>query len=160
MAAPFLVRLRGVMKPLIFLCIVFALGDLSAQQVAWQPSPGHTQIPIWPGAVPDPQPVAGDLWLDLETLCLRPHGMRPFAAAQLATRLAPYRVEAICGPLVEGAFIALLAASELDCTFIYAERFAAPDRETLRETLYPVEYHVPTTLQPAVCGKRTPSSMM
>jgi acetyl esterase/lipase len=25
----------------------------------WQPSPGHTQIPIWPGKVPDAQPVAG-----------------------------------------------------------------------------------------------------
>ena len=36
-----------------------ALGDLSAQKFVWQPSPGHTQIPIWPGAAPDPQPVAG-----------------------------------------------------------------------------------------------------
>ncbi len=48
------------MKPLlIVLCIVFATGVLSAQQTGWQPSPGHTQIPIWPGAVPDQQPVAG-----------------------------------------------------------------------------------------------------
>jgi acetyl esterase/lipase len=48
------------MKPLIFaLCVVFAFGSLSAQTPAWQPSPGHTQVPIWPGAVPDPQPVAG-----------------------------------------------------------------------------------------------------
>src|SRR6266436_6039122 len=49
-----------VMKPLIFaLCVVFAFGGLSAQKSGWQPSPGHTQIPIWPGAVPDTQPVAG-----------------------------------------------------------------------------------------------------
>ena len=48
------------MKLLIFaLCVVFAFGDLSAQTPAWQPSPGHTQVPIWPGAVPDAQPVAG-----------------------------------------------------------------------------------------------------
>ena len=48
------------MKPLLFaLCIVFAFAGLSAQTPAWQPSPGHTQIPIWPGAAPDPQPVAG-----------------------------------------------------------------------------------------------------
>jgi hypothetical protein len=47
-------------KPLIFaLCVVFAFGDLSAQTPAWQSSPGHTQVPIWPGAVPDAQPVAG-----------------------------------------------------------------------------------------------------
>jgi acetyl esterase/lipase len=49
-----------VMSPLIFaFCVVFACGDLSAQTPAWQPSPGHTQVPIWPGAVPDAQPVAG-----------------------------------------------------------------------------------------------------
>src|SRR5713226_9133121 len=48
------------MKPLIFtLCVVYACGGLSAQTPAWQPSPGHTQVPIWPGAAPDAQPVAG-----------------------------------------------------------------------------------------------------
>lgn len=34
-----------------------ALVRLSAQTPVWQPSPGHTQVPIWPGAAPDPQPV-------------------------------------------------------------------------------------------------------
>jgi acetyl esterase/lipase len=49
-----------VMKPLIFaLCVVSAFGSLSAQKPVWQPSPGHTQVPIWPGRVPDPKPVAG-----------------------------------------------------------------------------------------------------
>jgi acetyl esterase/lipase len=49
-----------VMKPLIFaLWVVFAFGGLSAQTPAWQPSPGHTQVPIWPGAVPDARPAAG-----------------------------------------------------------------------------------------------------
>src|SRR5579872_6400289 len=48
------------MKSLLFgLCIAFSCGGLSAQQSTWQPSPGHTQLPIWPGSVPDPQPVAG-----------------------------------------------------------------------------------------------------
>ena len=48
------------MKPLFsVLCLVFASLSLSAQKTTWQPSPGHTQIPIWPGAAPDPQPVAG-----------------------------------------------------------------------------------------------------
>lgn len=41
------------------LCVVFACGRLGAQTNVWQPSPGHTQVPIWPGAVPDPQPVPG-----------------------------------------------------------------------------------------------------
>src|SRR5712664_3572053 len=48
------------MKPLLFaLCVLFGCGGLSAQTPGWQPSAGHTQVPIWPGAVPDPQPVAG-----------------------------------------------------------------------------------------------------
>jgi acetyl esterase/lipase len=34
-------------------CIVFAAGNLCAEKPVWQPSPGHTQVPIWPGAVPD-----------------------------------------------------------------------------------------------------------
>jgi hypothetical protein len=55
---------RIVTKPLSFgirvvaLCAAFGSGGLSAQTPAWQPSPGHTQVPIWPGAVPDAQPVA------------------------------------------------------------------------------------------------------
>jgi acetyl esterase/lipase len=49
------------MKPLIFaLSVVFGSGDLSAQTSSWQPSPGHTQVPIWPaGAVPDARRVTG-----------------------------------------------------------------------------------------------------
>jgi acetyl esterase/lipase len=49
------------MKILLFaVCIVlaFAIGNLRAQEPAWQPSPGHTQVPIWPGAAPDAQPTA------------------------------------------------------------------------------------------------------
>ena len=48
------------MKSLIFaLCVVFAFSDLRAQTNVWQPSPGHRQIPIWPGAAPDAEPVPG-----------------------------------------------------------------------------------------------------
>jgi acetyl esterase/lipase len=45
---------------LIFaLCAVFEFGIAtpSAQTQGWQPSAGHTQIPIWPGAAPDAQSV-------------------------------------------------------------------------------------------------------
>ena len=34
-------------------------GGLRAQQTGWEPAPGHTQIPIWPGEAPNPQPVRG-----------------------------------------------------------------------------------------------------
>lgn len=48
------------MKTLILaLSVVSIFGILNAQTVVWQPSPGHEQVPIWPGAVPDAQPVAG-----------------------------------------------------------------------------------------------------
>jgi len=50
---------RMTAKTLFVTCIVFASGSLSAQTNVWQPSPGHTQVPIWPGAVPDAQPVPG-----------------------------------------------------------------------------------------------------
>ncbi len=39
-------------------CILLTFGLVSAQANVWRPSPGHTQIPIWPGAAPDSQPVA------------------------------------------------------------------------------------------------------
>jgi orotate phosphoribosyltransferase len=91
----------------------------------------------------------GELWLQLETLCLRPRAVVPFAA-QLAKRLAPYEVEVVCGPLIEGSFVALLAASELGCDFTYAERFA----DSTRDVLFPVEYRLPQTLGPVVRGRR------
>src|SRR5205823_13023300 len=50
---------RMIPKILLVTCIVLACGRLSAQTNVWQPSPGHRQWPIWPGAAPDPQPVPG-----------------------------------------------------------------------------------------------------
>jgi len=40
-------------------CLVLAGCGLSAETPGWQPSPGHTQVPIWPGKAPDAQPVPG-----------------------------------------------------------------------------------------------------
>lgn len=40
-------------KIIIFICLLFACRHSSAQTNVWQPSPGHTQIPIWPGTPPD-----------------------------------------------------------------------------------------------------------
>jgi len=44
---------------IFFVLLMFAPGGVSAQTSGWHPSPGHTQVALWPGAVPDPQPVAG-----------------------------------------------------------------------------------------------------
>src|SRR5664279_5487938 len=48
------------MKPLtLALLFVFMVGDVCAQTPTWQPSPGHAQVAIWPGPVPDARPVTG-----------------------------------------------------------------------------------------------------
>jgi acetyl esterase/lipase len=48
------------MSRLIFvLSTLFIFGNINAQTKVWQPSPGHKQLPIWPGVVPDAQPTAG-----------------------------------------------------------------------------------------------------
>src|SRR6476659_2927577 len=37
--------------------IVSVFGGAGAQTTAWEPAPGHTQVPIWPGEPPDAQPL-------------------------------------------------------------------------------------------------------
>lgn len=91
----------------------------------------------------------GSLWLDLELLCLRPRLVQPLAA-ELARRLADVQVEVICGPLVEGAFVGLMVASELDCSFAYTERFSRPSTEGL----FSVGYRVPEPLRSRLAGRR------
>ena len=56
------------MKLLVLaVCVVFWIDGLSAQQSAWQPSAGHMQVPIWPGAAPDARPLAGPEALTTES---------------------------------------------------------------------------------------------
>jgi acetyl esterase/lipase len=75
------------MKLLILaLCVVFPFGVLRAQTRVWQPSPGHTQVPIWPGAAPDAQPVAGP---EVTTLSSGKDGLiagKPVVAVSNVTR--------------------------------------------------------------------------
>jgi orotate phosphoribosyltransferase len=92
----------------------------------------------------------GDLWLEIPRLYLRPGGLRRFAT-ELARRLAREGVEAVCGPLVEGAFLAQMVAEELDAEFYYAEQQFAVPRD---DGLYPVGYRIPQALRPIVHGKR------
>jgi orotate phosphoribosyltransferase/GNAT superfamily N-acetyltransferase len=91
----------------------------------------------------------GNLWLNLELLCLRPSRVKPFAI-ELASRLSPYKIDAVCGPLVEGAFIAKMVAEELNLEFFYAERFVEPSSISL----YPVSYRLPEAQREKVQGKR------
>jgi len=89
-----------------------------------------------------------DLWLDLDPLFLRPTRLRRFTAG-LALRLGDLAIEAVCGPLVGGAFLAQAVAAELDVEFYYTERVA-----TTAGGLYPAKYRLPDTLRPRIGGKR------
>jgi len=67
---------------LFVVCTLFAFDGLRAQTITWQPSPGHTQIAIWPGVPPDElkipraevlktasdKPVAGKPWSYIENV--------------------------------------------------------------------------------------------
>ncbi len=55
----------------------------------------------------------------------------------------------MCGPLVEGAFLAQMVAEELDVEFTFAEQFARPQGDGL----FPVGYRIPDALRPLVRGK-------
>lgn len=91
----------------------------------------------------------GDSWLDLELLLLHPKRVQPFAA-EIAARLASYDIEAVCGPLVEGAFVALLVTSALGVPFSYA----APCADARTDVLHRATYGIPSALRASVCGKR------
>jgi len=57
--------------------LVMALTGLAsavtdAEKGVWQPSAGHRQIPIWPGAAPDPLPVSGPEYITNVTTSARP----------------------------------------------------------------------------------------
>jgi acetyl esterase/lipase len=41
------------------LVLLLAFRAAGAHAAPWQPSPGHTQLPLWPGKVPDAVPVPG-----------------------------------------------------------------------------------------------------
>jgi orotate phosphoribosyltransferase len=87
--------------------------------------------------------------MDLEALFLYPNDIEPFAA-QLAEQLRACDAEVVCGPLVEGAFLALLVARQLGIPFTYSERFSyCEGRE-----LYPYGYRIPEALHHHLAGKR------
>jgi orotate phosphoribosyltransferase len=77
----------------------------------------------------------GDVWLDLDALFLQPALLRPHVGL-LADRLREHRVDAVCGPMEGGAFLAYALADLLGVAFLPAYRAAAPDAETGAATAY------------------------
>ena len=91
----------------------------------------------------------GGMWLDLDPLFVEPRRIQPFVGV-LADRLKRHNIEAVCGPLVGGAFLAQAVASMLEVEFYYSERFVPPVHDG---TLYPVEYRLPVGVSNRVRGK-------
>ena len=83
-----------------------------------------------------------DQWIRLELLFLQPERIRPLAD-DLADRLSKYVIDAVCGPLVEGAFVALTVASRIGVAFTYAERSENP-----------IGYRIPGALRREVSERR------
>ena len=82
----------------------------------------------------------GDLWLDLDTLFVRPLRLQPHVA-ELARRLVRHGLDVVCGPLVGGAFVAQAVAAELDVAFCYSSRPHAA-------------YEIPAAFEPVLAGRR------
>jgi orotate phosphoribosyltransferase len=70
----------------------------------------------------------GDLWLDLDALFLRPTLLRPHVG-WLAEQLGAHRIDAVCGPMEGGAFLAQAVADRLGTSFLPAYRDSGPQPE-------------------------------
>ena len=85
----------------------------------------------------------GDLWLDLDALLERPARLAPLLA-ELGDRLSAHRIDAVCGPLIGGAFLAFAIAGRLDLPFVPVERFTEQGA---------ARYRVPAALRPQLAGR-------
>jgi orotate phosphoribosyltransferase len=83
----------------------------------------------------------GDLWLDLDALFVRPALLRPHVRS-LADRLRELGVDAVCGPMEGGAFLAYALADLLEVAFVPAYRAAGPDAEPGAATAYRLAWAV------------------
>ena len=87
-------------------------------------------------------------WSDLRTLFEDARRMRPFVA-QLASRIAAHRPEAICGPVTGGAELAELVATDLGIDHFTAERMEPADATGM----FPVRYALPQTERSRARGR-------
>jgi orotate phosphoribosyltransferase len=88
------------------------------------------------------------VWFDLDQLFADPKILDP-AVAALADKLRPHAVDAVCGPLVGGAFVAQLLARRLAVECYFTERVRAGGNG-----LFSARYQLPAGLRARVGGRR------
>ena len=91
----------------------------------------------------------GALWLDLDPLFAEPGRVEPYVA-RLAQSLRAHGPTMVCGPLLGGAFLALLVARALGVAFAFTERVAPPEPRGL----FQVRYRLPPAFASRVSGRR------
>jgi orotate phosphoribosyltransferase len=90
----------------------------------------------------------GELWLDLDALAWSAAELEPVVAG-LAARIEPHAVDAVCGPLTGGAFLAQPVAARLFAGFAHTERVPSG-----AGGLYSAEYRLPDALAARLAGRR------
>jgi orotate phosphoribosyltransferase len=75
-------------------------------------------------------------WFELDSLFDHPGELRPFVS-ELARRVSSHGIDAVCGPMIGGATLARLVASELGIESFEAARF-----QTRADGLFPVRYEL------------------
>jgi orotate phosphoribosyltransferase len=87
-------------------------------------------------------------WFELGSLFEHPDELRPFVS-ELARRLLSHGADAVCGPLMGGAKLAELIASELGIGCFVAERSETPEPTGL----FPIKYRIPAARRQEVRGR-------
>ena len=90
-----------------------------------------------------------DTWLELDALFVDPVRIAP-AVTMLAGRLRRYACDAVCGPMVGGAFLAQALAAALRICFFYTQ----PVPEAAGSGLFAAEYRLPAGMYGQVAGSR------
>ncbi len=89
------------------------------------------------------------VWFDLDQLFVDPTILDP-AIGELAEKLRPHAVDAVCGPLVGGALVAQLLARRLAVECYFTERV----RAGAGSGLFTTRYQLPPGVRARVVGKR------
>ena len=87
-------------------------------------------------------------WFELDSLLAQSERLRPFVR-ELGGRLAPHRLDAICGPMTGGAQLAEMIGRELKLEYFIAERF----EDANATGHFPIKYRISPASRKKIRGK-------